>query len=280
MGFLGKVWYFKNKMSTIHHLPTILLFLLGLCVGSFLNVFIDWSVGKRKSLFTPPSYCDHCEHRLGFWDLIPVFSFLFLRGRCRYCGKQILLQYPLVELATGLVFVAVAGIGNRELVSDSFAGFQFLIPYAYSLLVFLTLIVVFVTDLRYGVIPDRVILPAIFLSLPYSLFVMHNSLLTALVVAFAFFLLYFFSKGKALGFGDVKLVFFLSLTLGFPYVILALWISFVLGGLVAGILLFLGKKKLKDEIPLGPFLVIGTVLTMFFGKAVLFRISNFGFRIF
>lgn len=244
---------------------------LGLCVGSFLNVVIDWSVGKRRSLFTPPSYCDHCKHQLGFWDLIPVFSFVFLRGKCRYCGKKIPLQYPLVELTTGFSFALSSYI---------------LYPIPYTLFLFSVFIVIFVTDLRYGLIPDRVILPATAIALPYSLFLIstrggsasggNNSLLAALLIAGSFFALYLFTQGRGLGLGDVKLGFFLGLTLGFPYAILAVWAAFVLGGMAAVVLLVLRRKKMKDEIPLGPFLVMGSVITMFFGKTILgyFLLTN------
>ena len=225
-----------------------------------MNVVIDWSVGKRKSFFTPPSYCDHCKHKLGFWDLIPVFSFVFLRGRCRYCGKKIFLHYPLVELATGVLF------------SLSFYSL-FSIPY--SLFLSSVLIVIFVADLRYGIIPDKVIFPAIALVLPYSLSPIPHSLFPAFLTALSFLALYLFTDGQGLGLGDVKLSFFLGLTLNWPYVILAMWIAFVVGGVVAAILLILGRKKLKDEIPLGPFLVIGTIVTMFLGKLMLGMVNKF-----
>jgi len=233
---------------------SIILFLFGLCVGSFLNVVIDWSVGKRKSFFTPPSHCDYCRHKLGFWDLIPVFSFVFLRRRCRYCGKEISWHYPLVEVATGSLFVL-----------SSYT----LYPIPYTLFLFSVFLVIFVTDLKYGLIPDRVILPATFFILPYSLITHHSSLITALMTSAAFTILYWLTQGKALGLGDVKLSFFLGLTQGLPYVILAIWIGFVLGGLVATALLILKKKKLKDEIPLGPFLVTGSILTIFFESSIL-----------
>lgn len=225
-----------------------LLFLFGLCVGSFLNVVVDWSVGKRKSFFRPRSFCDHCRRKLGFWDLVPVFSFLFLKGKCRYCQKPIPWQYPLVELAAGILFVL-----------SPFTPY----PILYALFWFSVLVTVFVADLRFGLIPDRIIFPAIVCSLPYSLLRVNYSLLAALGATAFFGILYGLTRGKGLGLGDVKLAFFLGLTLGWPRVILAMWVGFILGGLVAVSLLVLKKKKLKEEIPLGPFLVVGSGIGLF-----------------
>lgn len=236
---------------TVYFLP--FLFLFGLCVGSFLNVATDWSVGKRKSFFSPRSFCDYCQHRLGFWDLIPVLSFIFLRGKCRYCHKKILVQYPLIELGTGVLFAL-----------SPFTPY----PILYTLFWFSVLIVIFVADFRFGLIPDRIIFPAILLSLPYSLLAVNHSFLAALGATGFFAALYGLTRGQGLGFGDVKLAFFLGLTLGWPGVILALWIGFVFGGLVGGALLLFKKKKLKDEIPLGPFLVIGSGVTVFLPSLV------------
>jgi prepilin signal peptidase PulO-like enzyme (type II secretory pathway) len=239
----------------------IFLFFLGLCIGSFLNVVVDWAVGKRKSLFTPPSFCDSCGHRLSFWDLIPVFSFIALRRKCRYCGERILLSYLLVELATGLLFAL------SPYTSVLLAGRFYPIPY--TLFLFSILVVVFVSDLRFGLIPDRVILPAITFALSYSLFITPYSLFPAFFSAGSFLALYLLTRGRGLGLGDVKLSFFLGLTLGFPHVLMAVYLALVFGGLIAGMLLILGKKRLRDEIPLGPFLVMGTILTMFFGDSML-----------
>ncbi len=233
------------------------VFIFGLVIGSFLNSVI-WRLEKEESFLKGRSYCPSCKHPLSWQDLIPVFSFLFLKGRCRYCQGKISLQYPLVEIATALLFLFVLiylGLTPVSLI--------------YYFIIIAILIVIFVFDLKYYLIPDKVIYPAIGIALVY-LFIHPSFLLLGVVSAFGsalfFALIILVSRGRWLGFGDVKLAFFMGLFLGFPNILVALFLSFFIGAIIGIGLILSGKKSLKSEIPFGPFLVTGTLLAVFFGE--------------
>jgi len=235
-----------------------IIFFFGLFVGSFLNCVI-YRLETKQSFLRGRSFCPYCKHKLSWRDLIPVFSFLFLRGRCRYCGKKISWQYPLVELATGVLFILIFW----------HLGFGFDLTLGFWILLTCFLIIIFVYDLKHYIIPDKVIYPAIAISFFYVLIfqrtLFFNFFLSALGAGLFFFLIYLISQGKWLGFGDVKLAFLMGLFLGFPKILPALFLSFFIGAII-GVGLVLAKKKgLKSEVPFGPFLVTGTFLSLFWG---------------
>ena len=305
------------------------VFLFGLIGGSFLNSFLcrfNLPVNIRKS---KRSFCPHCQHLLSWKDLIPLLSFVILRGRCRYCKKPISLQYPLVELATGVLFLLITNLtckaGSCILPLLSFTPFSpsvpsvpfsffslsspsspfslfslFSLPPLFSLLHFLYLltitsflIIIFVFDLKYFVIPDRIIYPAIVITLLYRLFetlkfginsqllsFLAIPLLSAFGAALFFLTIFLISGGKWLGFGDVKLAFFMGLFLGFPNILVALFFAFSIGAIIGIGLIVFKKKKLKSEVPFGPFLVTGTFIALFWGEEIInwyLSISNFIF---
>jgi len=240
-----------------------LIFLLGLIVGSFLNCVI-YRLEENKSFLKGRSYCPHCKHILNWQDLIPLLSFLFLKGRCRYCQKPISLQYPLVELVTGLLFV-------------SFFIFHF------SFFIFLIacfLIIIFVYDLRHYIIPDKIIYPAIlvsgiwylvssiFLGL-YTKYEILNTIYSAFGAAAFFLLIVLISRGKWMGVGDIKLAFLMGLVLSPPKILVALFLAFFIGAIIGMGLIISGKKTLKSEVPFGPFLVTGTFIALFFGEKII-----------
>lgn len=242
----------------------LLVFIYGLFIGSFLNVVID-RVPKGQSILFPPSHCPHCRHRLAWYDLLPVVSFLLLNGKCRYCKTKISLYYPLLELITGEVFLLVYLFASH-------AGFLYTL---YLLVMASVFIVIFFSDYKYGVIPFSMVGVGLAVSFSYLLYSgsFSNILLhlAAAVGAFVFFFsLFFFTKGRGMGFGDVVLVFLLGLFLGFPSIAVALYISFLIGAIVSVFLIIIGTKKLKnDTIPFGPFLILGTFITLFWGNAIL-----------
>ena len=277
------------------------IFILGLIVGSFLNSLI-YRIKTGESFLFGRSHCPYCKHELSWKDLIPLLSFLMLKGRCRYCHKRISLQYPLVELSTSLMFVAIF----KFLLSQNFANgvsqnpyFLFHIPYSLLLLYYLLaacfLIVIFVFDLRYYIIPDKIIYPAIIINLIFNFFTPLDNLLSngarfsifnqfsifnfqkfflqpllaGAGASFFFFLLWLISRGKWMGFGDVKLVFFIGLLLGWPNILVALFFAFFIGAIIGVIQIILGKKSLKSQVPFGPFLVTGTFLAVFFGRIII-----------
>jgi prepilin signal peptidase PulO-like enzyme (type II secretory pathway) len=241
-----------------------LLFVLGLCVGSFLNVVIDRLCStsqEPKSLLRHlrgvlggRSYCDHCRRQLAWYDNIPLLSFILLRGRCRWCHSPISWQYPGVELATGIITVLVFLLSNYELRVTS-----------YELIIAYCLIVVFVSDWKYQIIPDQIIYPAIIFTLLYLLgsyeLRVTSYLISGGLAAAFFFFLYLVTKKRGMGLGDVKLAFLMGLILGFPKIVVALYFAFLTGAAVGVILILLGKKRFGQHIPFGPFLVGGTILS-------------------
>jgi len=238
----------------------ILFFVLGLIVGSFLNVVI-FRFKKKESVLKERSYCPKCKKKLEVWDLVPVLSFLFLGGKCRYCKKPISIQYPLVELVTAVLFMAL------------YWKFDLTIALFYFLVVTCLLILIFVVDLKHYTVPDRLVIPGVFLAFLASYLILDFSLINlglGVLVSGGFFLILFLiSKGKAIGMGDLKLGILAGLILGFPEVILALFFAFIFGGLVGGILILSKKKKGRDLIPFAPFFVTAIILTIFFGEKIL-----------
>ncbi len=249
------------------------IFLLGLVIGSFLNCVI-YRLEKEQSFLKGRSYCPHCKHNLIWLDLIPVFSFLFLKGKCRYCGKKISIQYTIVEIITGLIFLFIYNeiINLPQLTISNFISFCFLF------IVSSFLIIIFVYDLKHYMILDKVLFPAIAISLLYRLFIIFsiwNYLFAALIASGFFLFIFLISKGKWMGFGDVKLAILLGLLLGFPNILVGLFLAFFFGAIIGLALIFLNKKGLKSEIPFAPFLIIGTFIAMFFGSQIIQWYLNF-----
>jgi len=271
----------------------LIIFIFGLAVGSFLNCII-YRLQTDESFLIKRSYCPDCKKTLSWPDLIPLLSFLFLKGKCRYCQRPISLQYPLVELATGIFFIFITFQWlNGHLVNW--------LNFFYFLFVISVLIVIFVSDLRYYIIPDKVIYPAIGVTFIYRLLEIWNQSIKLLVLcsaehpnlfecsglgfgifrplinpflsaalASAFFLaIILISRGRWMGWGDVKLAFFMGLLLGFPNILIALFLAFFFGAIMGIGLIIIGKKTLKSEIPFGPFLVAGTFIALFWGNSLI-----------
>src|SRR3989344_2900567 len=263
---------------------SFLVFLIGLCIGSFLNVVI-YRLEKDEGFVKGRSYCPRCRHQLMWLDLIPVVSYLFLQGSCRYCHKKISWQYPAVEVATGLIFLLIFNF--QFSIINQFEIFQFLnvIDLLFLWYIASVLIVIFVYDLKFYLIPDKVLFPAIAITfifrLLYSVFIgnwvlgIGNFLLAALIASGFFLSIYLISKGRWMGFGDVKLAILLGLVLGFPNILAGLFLSFFFGAIIGLGLMFFGKKGLKSELPFAPFLILGTFLAMFFGDQIIFWYTHF-----
>ena len=244
------------------------IFLLGLCIGSFLNCVI-YRLEEEKSL-KGRSFCPNCKHKLSWLDLFPVFSFLFLKGKCRYCKNKISWQYPIVEASTALIFLSIFSLQSSNL--------KFL-NLAFSFYIACVLIIIFIYDLKHYIIPDKVLFPAIGIVgivriLDFALGILDfKSLLNyffAVIVASGFFLAIFLvSKGRWMGFGDVKLAILMGLLLGFSNVLVALFLAFFFGAIIGVMLMIFKGKKLKSEIPFGPFLIMGTFMAMFWASQII-----------
>ncbi len=225
-----------------------------------------------ESFSAPRSFCPHCRHQLSWKDLIPLISFLLLGGKCRYCQKPISIQYPLVELATGIVFLLIFWHLNFGL--D--LAFDIWILTLFHFLISCFLIIIFVYDLKHFIIPDRVIYPAIVTAIVFpaiGLFAsggnFYNSILSALGAAGFFLSIVLITRGRGMGIGDIKLAFLMGIFLGWPNILTALFIAFLSGAIIGTGLIFLKKKNLKSEVPFGPFLVAGTFISLFWGQTII-----------
>ena len=264
------------------------IFLLGLAVGSFLNCII-YRLETGESFLKGRSYCLHCRHILNWPDLIPVFSFLILKGKCRYCSQKISWQYPLVELATAIIFLTLY---------YNFFTMVNLLQFIFLLAISCFLIIIFVYDLKHYIIPDKIIYPAIAIALIYQLFriwnlhplcgypvsnfaphffksggsnfrMLANPLLSAILAGLFFLIIVLISRGKWMGVGDIKLAFLIGLILGFPKILVALFLAFLIGAIIGLGLIISGKRTLKSEVPFGPFLVSGTFIALFWGQRII-----------
>ena len=233
----------------------ILIFILGLSIGSFLNVIIC-RLETKETIISNRSYCPQCRVILKWYDLIPVLSFLLQKCRCRYCNKKISWQYPVVEIATACLFLLIFNL--------QFSIFNLI----YYFIIVSFLIIIFTYDLKHYIIPNRIVYPCIIISLLYLLFTAYDSLfyyfLSAFIASGFFLALVLISKGKWMGLGDVKLAFLMGLILGWPNILLALFLSFLLGAVVGVGLIVFNKKDFKSQIPFGPFLAGSTILVMFY----------------
>jgi|SRR3989344_1325387 len=261
------------------------VFIFGLCIGSFLNCVIyrlsldDSSLWKNLGGLQNRSYCPHCKHPLMWLDLIPVFSFLFLKSKCRYCAQKISIQYPIIEILTGLIFLLIF-IFNPPAggsIINQFIIYQF-INLFFLFYIASVLIVIFVYDLKYYLIPDKILFPAIAVAFAYRLFHFPSIInyLGAVLIAFTFFgVIYLISRGRWMGFGDVKLAVLLGLLLGFPVILAGLFLSFFFGAIIGLGLILFGKKGLKSQVPFAPFLIIGTFVALFWGEKIINWYTHF-----
>jgi leader peptidase (prepilin peptidase)/N-methyltransferase len=255
----------------------IIFFLVGMSVASFLNVCID-RLPAHQSLVYPPSHCAACNRRLAAKDLVPVFSYLWLRGRCRYCGAAIPRRILWVELGTAILF----GL--------SYWRYGVSIELAIALFYICIFMVLMVIDWEKGLILNKIVFPAIVAAIVISaLFSIFLSDVEPAVTQFylyhivpfigwaavgggiglALFLLIVIVSRGGMGWGDVKLAALIGLVTGFPLVFIALLIGVVLGGVVAALLLALKIKKRKEAIPFGPFLAIAAIVTLLWGTNIL-----------
>ena len=246
--------------------------LLGLAVGSFLNVCID-RLPRNESIVNPPSHCSVCQHKLAVKDLIPLFSYLRLRGRCRYCQASIPRKLFWVELATGLIFAFLywwCVVFNPELGIVTFGVMAF-----YACL----FTIIFIIDLEHGLILNKVVYPGMVIALLLSLYPLpwlHESMVTRIAYAalggaigFAIlFLIAIVSRG-GMGWGDVKLTALIGLAIGFPLVFVSLIMGAILGGIVAVALIIAKKKTRRETIPFGPFLALAVMITLLWGSDIL-----------
>ncbi len=267
------------KIETAMEAIFIVIFtLLGMTVASFLNVCMD-RLPSNESLLFPASHCASCHHRLAIKDLIPIFSYLWLRGRCRYCRAPIPRRILWVEIGTGLLFGYL------------YWHYDLSIELAVAALYCCLFIVLMVIDLEHGLILNKVVYPTMALALLISVFLppskvaypgeaatlLFNTFLPEPGIAqsaigggigLGLFLLVVLTSRGGMGWGDVKMAALIGLVTGY-LILVALFMAVILGALVAGSLLLLKIKKRKEGIPFAPFLSLATIVTLLCGSNIL-----------
>jgi len=287
------------------------VFLFGSAIGSFLNVVIC-RLETGEGIVKKRSHCVRCGQTLNWYELIPIFSFLGLLGRCRSCREKISWQYPLVEIVTGLLFVLtfylnyelrITNYGYELFAFSMIHDLFFIIQLLFHWVIISCLIVIFVYDLRHYIIPDVVLFPAVGVVFVYRIVeVFFNPslalplirggkgwggfglwqqtisywpsaigqfspyLFSALCASVFFLIIILLTRGKGMGLGDAKLAFLMGLLLGWPNILVALFIAFFVGATVGVGLIFWKKKTMKSQIPFGPFLIGGTLVMLFWGQ--------------
>ena len=248
---------------------TVVFALLGIAIGSFLNVCID-RLPLGKSLVSPPSHCDACQRRLSAKNLVPVFSYLWLHGHCPYCRASIPRRLFWVEVSSGLLFAFTYWHYGLSV--------EFVIITFYCCL----FLVLGVIDLEHQLILNKITYPAAVIALIISILVpsigstdislpwpeIANGAIGG-GIGFVFLLIPTLVYREGMGWGDVKMAVLIGLVTSFPLVFVALLMGVILGGLVAGLLLLLKIKGRKEAIPFGPFLSISTIATLLWGSDIL-----------
>lgn len=247
-----------DPVLTMHLTIYVLLILIGLTIGSFLNVVV-FRYPRNESLILPRSYCVKCKTTLQMQDLIPLFSYFFLKGRCRSCNAPISFRYPLVELLTALIF------------TYCYLYFGFTLTFIKYVIYFCILLIISFIDLDKGIIPNGLVL----LLLLWSVFwqVIHPTVtnkaaaIGLLVGGGLFFLIAVLSKG-GMGGGDIKLMAVLGFTAGWPLVLVVFFLAFILGAAVGLALISFGKKTRRDPMPFGPFISISFFISAVWGVQI------------
>lgn len=243
---------------------SLFLVLFGTILGSFLNVFI-YRIPRGESIVLPPSHCPSCNHRLGFFDLFPVLSYLGLRGRCRYCKTPISWRYPLVELITGgLTLLCWIRFG------PSFDGLM-------ALILTYALIVIAFIDLDHQLIPNVLTLPMMVIGLLFRIW--QGEIITGILgglISGGLLLIITLLYPKGMGMGDVKYMAMTGIFLGWEKALFVLFAGSFLGLLIMVPLMLLKKLDRKTAFPFGPFLVVGTLIALYWEEAIFYYYTLLG----
>ena len=237
----------------------VLIFILGLMIGSFLNVVI-YRLPQGESIVFPGSHCPDCGQELKAIDLIPVLSFLFNKGKCRYCKAKISYQYPVVELLTAFIFLAL------------YWGYNLTIQFLIYAVLLSALIVVSLIDIQHLIIPNKITYPGIILAFLVSLInsqvTWWDSLLGIVGAGLLLLIIAIVSKG-GLGLGDVKLIAMIGGFLGWQKAFLIIFLASILGSIIGIFLIIFSNKNWKSKLPFGVFLSLATLLIIFWGNEII-----------
>src|SRR6056297_3790261 len=238
---------------------SIIIFISGLIIGSFLNVVI-YRLPLKESIIFPSSHCPECGTKLKYSDLIPVLSYLSTKGKCRYCGEKIPIRYPIVELITALLFLLTF---LKYGLNTEFIIFSVLIA---------TLIVVSFIDIKHQIIPNEITFSFIPLGIILSLIFNHitvlNSLLGFIIPAGLLLLIALIYK-KGMGIGDVKLIGMIGVFIGWKYALISIFIGALIGSIYGIYMMLTDQMTRKTRIPFGPFISLGAVLMVLYGNILI-----------
>lgn len=244
----------------------IIVALMGLLIGSFLNVCI-YRIPRGESISFPPSHCFACEHNLKPKDLFPLFSYTFLKGKCRYCGEKISIQYPLIETLNSLVYLLL------------FAHFGLTVEFLFFAILASTSIAISVIDYYHQIIPNKLVLFTLIIGIIYKttlyittdekLFTVLKSSILGFLIGGGFYFFIFIVTNGNMGGGDIKLMAALGVWLGTRDTVLTMLLTFMIGAIISVFLLATKIKSRKDAIPFGPFIILGTFLTILYKTQII-----------
>ncbi|MBI2099481.1 prepilin peptidase [Candidatus Uhrbacteria bacterium] len=251
----------------------ILAGILGAIIGSFLNAW-TYRLEASKSILAGRSQCPNCNRILGVLELIPVYSYLAQRGRCKGCGWKIPFQYIALEIITAGLFVFAVWQNTASGQSACFNFFDVCIGVkVWRDFVFLSaLLVIFVFDLKHNLIADTVVLPTAAFAFIWNFAFgasLYSLLLGVLIPVGFFGAQYLLSRGIWIGEGDIRLGAAIGAMLGFPLIILALFISYITGAVAGLAMILMGKANFKSAVPFGVFLALGTAFSLYYGEPIL-----------
>jgi prepilin signal peptidase PulO-like enzyme (type II secretory pathway) len=246
----------------------LIFLILGIILGSFINAWV-WRIENNLSVAKGRSMCPHCKHTLAWYDLIPVLSYVALKGKCRYCKAKISRQYPIIELTTGLLFMS-----TYILLSP--ASIQGWVQLGIILLISILLVAAYIYDAKHMELPEIFMLPAIALGVVYfglniiwqGYTAMIPQSIAIAVFVLAYVALWYFSKGQWLGAGDIRLAAIMALVLTPKQLLVGVFAAYLIGSIYGVSIIIKSKKKRGVKVPFGPFLIIGFYFGLFFGTQI------------
>lgn len=235
--------------------------LVGLSLGSFVSV-LSYRIPKNIPFVKGRSFCPKCKNKISWYDNIPLFSYLLLRGKCRMCYQKISARYPIIEVVSAIGFVSIILLSGNDIVRT-----------IHLLIVYVLLLTIFIIDIEHQIIPDSLTYILIILTIVNTFIFDQSHLFTSLFSGFlaSAFLMFIniFTKGKGMGLGDVKFAIFGGMFVGLDKMPIWLLLSFLTGAILGSILMLFGKAGLKTKIAFGPFLILGLLLTMTLGEKIM-----------
>lgn len=235
-------------------------FILGTIIGSFLNVCI-YRIPREESIVYPPSSCTSCNNIIKWYDLVPIISYLFLKGKCRYCGEKVSIRYPIIEFVTGILFLITF---IKYGVSLEFIKYAVFI----SVLVVIGIIDLDTTDVYFSTTLTGIISSAIFLAIYLYIGIPVSSYIYGGIIGGGLLAVIILVTKGGMGWGDAEICLMCGFFLGLKLTILMLFLSFIIGSVIGLLLILSGKKSRKDYIPFGPFIAAAAIATIFVGERI------------